>query len=231
MANTTLAEAMDVTDRMAIGETEASLELEHRDQTAIVVRREASKQRGQRRKQSRDVNIRPMPSRHGGMFTPLRVLLNRVQTLGKSLRSGTLSQEDHDLQLEQVVHEAKKGGNDQGRIRCSDCNDAGLIICWHSYTVSAFRSTDELQRSKWATMAVACGGCEAGRVHWLPEAEGGRQNPTPRYDAQKHCRMVSGCGVPGESDFAELKRWLAEEYLSPAMRGEFEDWNSKQIAG
>ncbi|QEG40450.1 hypothetical protein [Roseimaritima ulvae] len=226
LASVSLDDARSITEAMAMGDIDAPLEWEQRDQTAIIIRREAARLRGVRRKRESVATSRPMPSRHGGMFTPLRALLTRVQALGTSLRNGKLSKEDHDLQLEQVFHEAKKGGNDQRRVRCNECSDSGLIICWHSFSVSVLRNTEKLERSKWATMAVACGGCEAGRVHWLPEAEGGRQNPSLRYDARIHCRLVSGCGVPIESDFAELKRWLAEDYLCPAMSGEFAAFNA-----
>lgn len=225
LANTSLADAIAVTDQMAIGEIDAPLEWEQRDQTAIVVRREAAKSRSARRTRKTAEAARPMPSRHGGMLTPLRTLLSRAQSLGGRLRAGQISKDDHDLEMEQVLHEAKKGAGESRRYRCMACNDNGLIVCWNTIAVSQFRIKGELERSRWSTMVLACGGCESGRVYWVPEAEGGRMNPMPRYQLQQHCRLISGCGTATQADFEELKRWLSDDYLPPAMAGDFAEWN------
>lgn len=230
LASTDAEDAGEVLRRMIVGDIDAPLRFEARDQTAIIVKREAAKLRGDRRRRTAKTYDRPMPSRHGGTFTPLRVLIERAERIGKQLKTGNLSQDAHDLQLESICHEARKGGSESRRYRCGDCHDSGLIICWHVRSVAVFRAKGELLPGSMHAMSLACGGCEAGRVFWIPESEGGRRNPMPRYDSRKHCRLISGGNLPAPSDVVELQRWLADDYLPPYLDGEFAQWNETGVA-
>lgn len=226
LANTEHRDALAVTEAMAIGEIEAPLQWEQRDQTAIIVRREASRIRGKRNKQATTDLARPRPSRHGGTLTPLRTLLSRALSFDCDNRAGRLSDDDHALHMEQLRHEAKSGACEPRAIKCMDCSDTGIVLCWHTASIRVLRLSGSLPIEKRAVMATVCGMCEKGRGFIWPSSDNDERKAPVQYRKRSHCRLVSGCGQPDASDFVELQRWLAEDYLTPALAGDFADFNA-----
>lgn len=93
-------------------------------------------------------------------------------------------------------------------VACTDCEDTGVVVCWHPLSVEAARRGEaDLHGSPpRKTLAFACR-CRLG--------ESFAAIGTARYDLVQHCRVEADPTLPCERE--HLIEWIGEGSLSRAQ--------------
>lgn len=194
LARTPLAAALEVNQLMSLGELEPVGAFDwQREQTAIMVRREASEITYRREKRVTSPGMVDPPTPTGDRGGPS--LGERVMTMMSLVKRGV----PRDKAMAQAMEGYECPSSDWERTyACPDCLDTGFVTVWHFLSVRAARKDLSLldhQRYR-RSMAVPCH-CERGMVHvWQedgppPKDWDGWEDRRMVYDPDRFCKFGS----------------------------------------